>query len=112
MFECPGFVAQFAQRGAQIGVGHRVVGSRFQHGQERAGRLGMAPQDMQGQPKVVAGGGVVQPEPNRLTTAGDGFFELAQGTMDLGQRGVEDGHIGRKPTALPISLAARRFWPC
>ncbi len=58
---------------------------------ERAGRLAVSPQHMQGQPKVVAGGGIVQPESNRLTTASNGFFELAQGTMDLGQRGVEDG---------------------
>src|SRR5580693_8863572 len=48
---------------------------------------------MQGQPKVVAGSGVVQPESNRLGTAGNGFFELAQGTMDLAQRSMEDRDI-------------------
>ena len=85
----------------------RVVGSRFQHGQERAGRLGVAAQDMQGQPKVVADGGVVQPESNRLTTAGDGLFELAEGTMDFGQRGVEDGHVGLQGHGLADQLGGQ-----
>ena len=94
VFERPRFVAQLAQGCPEIGVGHRVVGSRIEHCQECSGRLGMTPQDMQRQPKIIAGGRVVEPESNRFSTVGDSFFELPKGTMHFRQRRVINSYAG------------------
>ena len=54
----------------------------------------MTPQDLEGQPKIITSGVVVEPQSNGFTAAGDGFLKLAERTMDFGQRGMVNRHAG------------------
>ena len=65
------------------------------------------PRTCKARPRLLRTAGSSSPSRIASTTAGDGLFELAQGTMDLGQRGVEDGHIGAQGHCLADQLGGQ-----